>query len=852
MYLFRLVLIGTLIEVGLCSVLRHNYGVNLDPTDLKAYTRIVPQTIELNFPLRNLEKPNEFEINLELCEQLMIEPKELTAWHEGMENINTNIYNAIQEILTSITRSPRRRRAPGLKFLGDILFACCGVMTIDAIEDEFGSINNNAKVIDVLKHGANRRNNQLYLLASAHTRTNKFLKNSTTTVKALMMEQADALIQVFLNLTGDIDQHRNFTQEIIKRNVNVHELILNLLNQEQYQIMANNFLNILADIQRSYLPRVLLSDKELNKIVQKLTGMLQVENKNGILLGDMNQWRKQIFGYVFNDTLIVKITLFYSYGLHVFDILKPIIFPIPIHASDHEDQGYTILNYDTNTLFAISQDQEYYINLHDNVKSPCRKIGKDWMCFASMTVTHIQEPSCMSALYEDNPVDIMQYCSFLSFPEKLPRVHIPLAGESHLLINYGEKGDLICEGQPSSYLRLSSFAFVDVPCGCELKMKGAILASKYALCDMNKTYTVTVRTGLNLPIAMTFNIPVPKFKGGSLRATFIRYNIPNSQYIFGTLTEISKNEMDKGVELTRLFQEYIAKDAKALATWRPQIVKTPEKSFRMIAGIVYGIMVFVSVLSSSYLHYKVHMFSTILSTLYTHSNAAKLDVMGDGEVVLSPQHQPVHNMSRTGTMTGSHDMDAGYDRLKPLIYFLLICLAVVAWKVIRRCWRRCMCCFGASCCRSCSGYTKYDKDAAWLCLRVKVGRHAATMRLTQLAQEDDGVLITSAPRCKITKVSWGFCPCWKPRATLEWKGRQSVYNARNRTEIPLPSSVAVDSDLRAIVASYSDGPEGDAAFLMVSSLRVNTIPWDPIGRPFNPAIGEQNPAAVLNVITTPL
>lgn len=138
----------------------------------------------------------------------------------------------------------------------------------------------------------------------------------------------------------------------------------------------------------------------------------------------------------------------------------------------------------------------------------------------------------------------------------------------------------------------------------------------------------------------------------------------------------------------------------------------------------------------------------------------------------------------------------------------------------------------------------------WLCLRVKVERQAATLRLTQIAQEDDGIRIVSAPRFRISSVSLGWCPCWKPKAKIEWQGRRSVLDEKNRCEIPLPSCVEVDDELRATAASYAKEPTGHAAFLIVSPTRVNTVPWDPLNTPFNPALGVQDPNVELNRITT--
>ena len=419
MFIFRLWCVGAALVVSLAHVLRHNYGVIFEPTELQAYTRIVPQQIQLNFPLRSFEREHEYEIDREQFENYNIDLSIIQEWHLSMRHVNNNTFNAIQDILKDLNLSRRSRRSPGLGFVGDILYSCCGVLTLDIFEDVAGNVHNNAEILRVLKEGANRRNKQIFDLAKAGAKVHEFLKVHSTNARQLFLDNSELLKKIFQNATENIEEFRNFTERNFLVSTTYDELILNILGQTNYQVIANVLLNSLISIQDHVLPQSMLSDTKLNEIVHELTRLLETEYKNGKLLGNIRQWRKQIYGYVNNNTLTIKLTIFYAYGFQVFDVYKPMTFPIPIHSDDPTDQGYTKLQSDGNTLLGVSQDRQYYVILHENVKNPCRKVGRQWLCFASMAVTHISEPSCLSALFFDNSIEIMSHCTFLTFPEKI-------------------------------------------------------------------------------------------------------------------------------------------------------------------------------------------------------------------------------------------------------------------------------------------------------------------------------------------------------------------------------------------------------------------------------------------------
>ena len=183
----------------------------------------------------------------------------------------------------------------------------------------------------------------------------------------------------------------------------------------------------------------------------------------------------------------------------------------------------------------------------------------------------------------------------------------------------------------------------------------------------------------------------------------------------------------------------------------------------------------------------------------------------------------------------------------PLQVWIPVLVAVyIVWRVLRRYWRKCLCCLGARCCLGCGVYSKPDTDASWLCLRVRYGTKAASIRLTQVAQEDNAVFFRSAPRCVIKGVSLGLCPCCDPEVSLRWLGRDYITDTNQGLRVPLPSRVRIPRHLRAVVAGYAARPTHDSSFIMMSPHRAVTINWEP-----ETALGPQDdPDVALQRIVT--
>ena len=346
-----------------------------------------------------------------------------------------------------------------------------------------------------------------------------------------IMTFANLHVDQMLNVVGKIDGkinnfmndsvydqylYRNYSGNLEKTQMSILETLVNIQLKLNHQHSAEVLTEMMHTLQLGRIPDRLISDVDIIRGVNKLTRALRKDYPKIKALGRVRNWRTQI--QVFWDNKFIKIFTYidFSYGPQSYEMYRLDSFPIPLQTDSHEGRGYLTLITD-HQYIAVNPKQDYYVALRGLDRDRCIKINQDILCPFDLIENHAGHLTCIYALLMDDPGLIMKTCKFKTFLKGIiPAIHFPLSNNNHIIINYGREGILLCRGEDNVQVRLSVFAVINVPCGCMLEINQATLASRNTHCREDINMTIDIQTGMNLPMALAFELDVKNYKGGML------------------------------------------------------------------------------------------------------------------------------------------------------------------------------------------------------------------------------------------------------------------------------------------------------------------------------------------------
>jgi hypothetical protein len=186
-----------------------------------------------------------------------------------------------------------------------------------------------------------------------------------------------------------------------------------------------------------------------------------------------------------------------------FDIYSVITLPIP--TNDTSFNTTQIMGH--SPFFGFSRDGSYYAEIDPNFYMGC-KGNEIKQCAHSISMKQKSIPSCTSALFYDNPRDIMKYCNINYKTGRLFEGTHSLRESYFLASSSDPSWSLECANRPARLIRGCVICIIQIPCGCRLLATTFELPARLTGCMPNTT-AVTYLHPINSAVLHTlFPSPV--------------------------------------------------------------------------------------------------------------------------------------------------------------------------------------------------------------------------------------------------------------------------------------------------------------------------------------------------------
>ena len=761
------------------TLLRHNYGVVLKPHHGVLHMRVTEHLMSSRMDLAVSPPPNLTEAGEERApEHHSINGFSLHEIAQNLFQTNTMLYKTIMTTLDYAnpdrdldTTNKTNRQKRTVHPIGDFFHFCCGFATSRQLD----GVNKNLEIVvkGLTYTLANdlERNELLGRLANRSNQVFAYLRVHRRELLDIL-ETLDFQRASFVNeSTAHINNFQNYTQEVFKTHTSFLNGIMQIINLIDYHMTANSFLLILQSLKQGRIPELLITDQILIKGIEELSRAVHTDAPEAHVIGSLNDWRKQGYWEWNNNTLFVKIGIYFSYTKLPYYLYRPVVFPIPVHSDDRKGVGYTLLSLNERPMIGIHEKSDRYILVSSGTLEDCQLVGKDMICPNDLMELSLRHPSCMLGLYRDDRAMIMNECTFLSYlTNPIPSFHLALGGDQHLLINQGKIGALQCIGEDKEYVSLPMMTVMNVPCGCTLSTDIMRIAPRLMHCKDHVNITIYIRTGINLPVAHAFNIKLVGYSGNSLNNMMVKYGIPRTYQMRATLSDIPEYIITQGIELIDMSRKINEKDKSILEKLRNikfDFVKTHQSGLALLGLILAAVNTFCNI----YLLYKMHGLGMTLGALFAYNRAAKLSKMEKGAVERGPQN-PVGTPSEDMTDQLRAVLGQARDNPNQVMGWLIILVVLVMvvpklWRFLRFAYGCCLCCgrcLDRSGCLECMETYK-DETITWICLRANTRRGPITLQLMPLMYELNLIDLWEAP---MPVIKYRKRLCGKSYLALTW------------------------------------------------------------------------------------
>ena len=317
------------------TLLRHNYGVVLKPQRDLLHMRVTEHVMTSKMWMAVSPPPNLTDVG----ESGTPGYHNITgsSMHDIARNLiltNTILYDTIMTTLTDndfdhdlsqVNNTNRRKRT--IHPIGDFFHFCCGFAT----SRQLTGVNKNLKVvIEGLTYALTNdleRNELLGRLANRSHAVFTYLRVHRNELLDIL-ETLDMQRALFVNdSTAHINNFQNYTQEVFKTHTSFLTGIMQIINLIDYHMTANSFLLILQSLKQGRIPDLLITDTVLEQGVRELSRAVQIDAPDAHVIGSLDSWREQGYWEWENNTLYLRIGIYFSYTKTPINFINQWFFP---------------------------------------------------------------------------------------------------------------------------------------------------------------------------------------------------------------------------------------------------------------------------------------------------------------------------------------------------------------------------------------------------------------------------------------------------------------------------------------------------------------------------------------------
>lgn len=743
-----------------------------------------------------------------------------------LQGANNLTYSRIMKFVKHMKNRFKRDR--GIQILGDLLSIAIGTatepMTAALAEDVQAIIGK----METEAQNASQRD-KLLLAISKHVGNLLYFSDLHTNEAEMAFNQTFLALYRHVNFTIDLlENHTNHVNDRLHNQWLSDQKILYLQMLVQYQHAADSILEILEKLKFSILPHALITNNQIESLIESLKDNVLKQYTVAIPLGNIVEWRKSVINSELNNThLRVVLNIPFSHDHRVYDALNPIIFPIPIHSHEHDTIGYTQVQIEKGQILIMEKDSLGYMLTRTEWLEKCVKTTTEYHCYQDFILTKITTPSCLSALYINDPDTVETFCNIKIYPSNvIPATHVMLENNMNIMINQGKIAYLNCRDRETRQITLPLFAIIRIPCTCRLETGKFTLIKSLNECIPQNLSKIYIRAGFNLPMTYAFNITIGNYHGGSSSLRAFKLALPDMGTLTKKLTKYSKQTLRDGVNIIEFAKQVKQTQDKSNMEWPTLSYDFTSTTRNPIFLIITFLTACLSLMCALFVLYRLHVLWALVLTKPTYAAPYPFSFDPPGISDLANSNAPYPEAGNLSVVLDDHEtrrpsfmVKSKAAEYRPEDYMVwLIVIAGTAGllyflykrgKDILRCMKCCI---------------KIVEPSAKLMLKIQGPQGAIQIPLLDIVFPPDSADIPLAPPAHylaITHSMWGT-----PRLSVTWEGRMSITVDGVETKITLPQQTKISAKIAQKIRKAQKCAESLLLLAVVHPDGVETaIPW---------------------------
>ena len=524
---------------------RLNYGVVFEPLDqIHLATEHWMHTFAIQLP-KGLNVLDIAGCNLDQnkCKIVNDVLLEINQIRQDTQHIMNNTINSIISLIPerNVTKRQSRRRRSLLPFIGRISKSLFGTATSDDVQMLANHVNALNRLTRTMAHSMQQHDNNL--ASYMHTMDNR-VANIVKGIKENELAIEHIQTQLF-------ESFNNLEQTFSAMNVLIAKQI------EKSRALEKSFSELLKgtyDLVEGKLSPYLIPVSVMQKTIEDIHDTLQKKfNGHHLVYNHPDEIYKHCQSLHTRQGLTyISVKFPISPFRQPLSLYKILSFPVPVNSSsDHATQLL-----DLPTLFAISNDLQYYVTLNMADYSKCES-NRITLCKLRKTLTPMISPSCISALFKGDKPQIKKQCNFRFLLNSLSDLESGILQLSHtsVLVYNTPAMEFDCK-RSKTMKKGCNFCIIEIPCGCAITTTKLYLPPRLSSCHKNTTSTLHP---VNLAVLQQFfnDTDLQNIESNSLFENPLSVNVPQFQIYKHSIQNIIADDRKSHLSL-----EKMAKSAK--------------------------------------------------------------------------------------------------------------------------------------------------------------------------------------------------------------------------------------------------------------------------------------------------
>ena len=336
----------------------------------------------------------------------------------------------------------------------------------------------------------------------------KSLKGIINTINALHDKQTyfeRAVKQKDFNFRKSDMDAVNYNFEVMMYMKNVREE--HVVTYTEAVKAARDFLDGIAIVTQGRLPRALISDNQLRKILGKVDAMVKRNYPDYVLAAKHISHYRDMKMVTFSvdqqaHSLIVTFPAFIkNYKQPPLSLYEIETVPVPTIDKNVKANSYSQVRIEKSYIAAGT---DYYIQLRVSELLMCKSIRHIYYCEELFVIKHKSRHSCVSAIFDNlGPATITKNCKFdYYYNTTVPPVILD-GGRDVLLANFRGPRSLKCSSVNGGLAKPApenTYAVVnrEFLCDCQLDLEHASVLRQLSSCSKSSTSKMHVRFTINV------------------------------------------------------------------------------------------------------------------------------------------------------------------------------------------------------------------------------------------------------------------------------------------------------------------------------------------------------------------